>query len=200
MKIVWLIGNPGAGKTTLAANLSLRLQSKGYTVASLDADRFWEGKPRTFTEAGRIEASATVAQAIADDVNARGAAVGVVSTCAPSVACRDAIRAVLGDAVRFVVVQASKDTLKRRRAALYADAEQGNIDWVDFEPCADALAVVDTDKTTPGAAAVYVINAMQGKVQGLGDLVKAFLPDMQCGACNRRRLALNAVMGRRGLR
>jgi hypothetical protein len=106
----------------------------------------------------------------------------------------------MGEGVKFVEVSASMKTLKERRPELYARAESGLIDWVGFEPCGEAIATVDTDKATVGAAAVYVLNAMDGTIQGPGDIVRAVMPKLKCTPCNRRRLFLNGLAGPRGLK
>jgi len=196
--VAWFIGPPGGGKTTLAGLVRDRMESRGLHAEHIDADEFWRNRPRTFTAAGRVQANTTVAEHVLSLCGHVDAV--CISTCAPSIEARHGIRSVLGDWPRFIVCSASDETLRQRRPQLYADANQGVIDWVPFEKCEDALVEVDTDITTPGEASVYVMGALAGKVQGVGDALKAVIPAELCGGCNRRRLWANGLFGRRGLR
>ena len=70
--IYWFTGQPGAGKTTLAAALKSALQKQGYPVVHLDGEFLRElmGN-RDFSEAGRIR-NITVAQQLAAKLHADG--------------------------------------------------------------------------------------------------------------------------------
>lgn len=196
---VWFIGLPGAGKTVTARMTANYLLSQGVTVHHLDGHELRERHPEFgFSAQDRIAWNRKLATRAAQDLE-RGEVIPILSSVLPTEEAREAVRGVLGDRLALIYMKAPEEALRARREALYAKRDQGALEWVEFEPPTDALVEVDTSRSTPSAAAKYIVSALNGEIQGLGDLIKAiadktFLKGIRGCRCNLRRLVGNSIL------
>ena len=130
----WFFGRSGAGKTTLANDLAARLRAGSRPVIHLDGDTFRDGLSRDlgFSARDRAENHRRMAE-VARLLMGQGFEV-VVSSMAPLRLHRDGVRAVLGDAVTWIHVDASLQTcIRRDPKQLYRKAGDGRLpELLDF--------------------------------------------------------------------
>lgn len=163
--VVWLTGLSGAGKSTIAAELALRLRANKQRVEVLDGDEFRAhlGQGLGFSREDReinIRRIAFVAQLLA-----RNDVAVIVSAISPYRATRDAARS---DIEHFleVHVQCSMEVLiQRDTKGLYARAMKGevlNLTGVS-DPYEAPLApdvIVQTDRESVDDSVARILNAI----------------------------------------
>ncbi len=125
--VVWLTGLSGAGKSTVAEELSARLRASGRNVEVLDGDVVRQNLSQGlgFSRADRdtnIRRIAFVANLLAKN----GVAV-IVAAISPYRATRDEARAMLGRFVEVHVTCALDELVRRDTKGLYARAQRGEI-------------------------------------------------------------------------
>lgn len=161
---LWLTGLPGAGKTTLATLLAVRLSAAGVPVRVFDGDVLRKGPHRDlgFSAADRAENIRRVAEMAHTEVEAGG--IAVVSLVSPFAADRAAARRRFALGAFFeVFVDAPSDTCRQRDPkGLYARALRGeilNFTGVDggYEPPAAPEIHLCTAKTGPEACVEVVL-------------------------------------------
>ncbi|HTH49680.1 MAG TPA: adenylyl-sulfate kinase [Candidatus Limnocylindria bacterium] len=131
--IYWFIGQPGAGKTTLALALQAALQGHGQPVVHLDGEFMREVTDnRDFSEPGRIR-NILAGQRLAAKLHADGITV-VASFVSPYRALREGFKR-SGEVVEIYV----HTTEIRGKEARFA---------ADFEPPQDGFVDMDTTRVS----------------------------------------------------
>jgi adenylyl-sulfate kinase len=128
VKVFWLFGRSGAGKTTLARRLHQALQDKNIPVFYVDGDEMRSGlnSDLGFTPAARQENHRRCAE-LAQLAAAQGFNV-VVSTIAPEYAQRDAVQNILGAKLVWFYIHAPLEVcIRRDPKGLYQKAKTGKI-------------------------------------------------------------------------
>jgi adenylyl-sulfate kinase len=161
-RVIWLFGLSGAGKTTLAEALSLRLRAVGTPVARLDGDDLRQGlcEDLGFDAESRSEnlrRAAHTARLMSD--------VGLTVVCSfvtPFERDRRRIREILGDRLIQAYVATSLEECERRDPkGLYRRARAGNLPQFTgisspFE-CPSCPDLVLATEETPVAELVDVV-------------------------------------------
>lgn len=155
--VLWLTGLPGAGKTTLAQALAVRLRGRGTAAVVLDGDRLRTGLNRDlgFSERDRFENVRRTAEVAALFVEA--GIVAIVAMISPHAAMRELARATIGDAFREVYVSTPVDVCAARDPkGLYAKAYRGELPEFTgvsspYDAPTDAALVLDTASRSIGA-------------------------------------------------
>ena len=195
---IWFIGPPGAGKSATADMTANLYRSKGVQIHRIDGHELRERHPEFgFSAKDRVRWNKKLATRAAQDLEV-GKMIPILSSVLPSEEAREAARSVLGDRLQFIHMTAPEETLRERRRPLYEKKDRGEVEWVEFEPPKDALVVFDTSRSDLVNSAKYIVRAMDGKVQGLGDLIKVvadmtFLGGIKGCRCNLRRLVGNSI-------
>jgi adenylyl-sulfate kinase len=125
--VVWLTGLSGAGKTTIAQDLSSRLRREGWPVEVLDGDAVREllGKGLGFSREDRDLNVRRIAF-VAHLLSRNGVAV-IVSAISPFRSTRDEARELLSRFVEVHVQCPIEELLRRDTKGLYARAVRGEI-------------------------------------------------------------------------
>ena len=126
--IFWLYGRSGAGKTTLASRLEAGLRARQMHAFLLDGDELRSGlcSDLGFGEGARDENHRRAAEMA--KLIAKRDIVVVAATMAPQHAQRDIINDALGDANRWVFVDATYEVCAERDPkGLYKKAAEGEI-------------------------------------------------------------------------
>jgi adenylyl-sulfate kinase len=125
--VVWLTGLSGAGKTTIAQDLSSRLRHEGWPVEVLDGDAVREllGKGLGFSREDRDLNVRRIAF-VAHLLSRNGVAV-IVSAISPFRSTRDEARELLSRFVEVHVQCPIEELLRRDTKGLYARAVRGEI-------------------------------------------------------------------------
>ncbi|RYG21147.1 adenylyl-sulfate kinase [bacterium] len=127
-RVIWLFGLSGAGKTTLAEALSLRLRTLGTSVTRLDGDDLRQGLCADLgfdaeSRSENLRRAAHVARLMSDT----GATV-VCSFVTPFERDRERIREILGDRLMLVHIATSLEECERRDPkGLYRRARRGDL-------------------------------------------------------------------------
>ena len=124
--VLWLTGLSGAGKTTLADALAIRLHQRRTHAMVLDGDRLRAGLNRDlgFTVRDRFENVRRIAEVAA--LTSEAGAVAIVAVISPLAAMRDEARAIVGTAFREVYVSTSLACCEARDPkGLYEKARRG---------------------------------------------------------------------------
>ena len=168
--ILWFTGLSGAGKTTIANLVEVRLHALGVHTAMLDGDNLRHGlnKDLGFTEADRTENVRRVAHVAA--LMADAGLVVLVSLISPYRADRDAARGLAGpDEFLEVFVDTTVDECRRRDVkGLYAKADAGlvrNFTGVSapYEPPTAPDLHLQTAGQAPEALAALVIARLRSE-------------------------------------
>ena len=165
--VVWLTGLSGAGKSTLAMGAQRRLFEQGWQVTVLDGDNLRHGLNRDlgFSPEDRLENVRRVAETAR--LFAEAGMLVIVSLISPTVAMREAARAIIGDGFREVWVKADLETCAARDPkGLYAAARAGRIKGftgvsAPFEAPAAPELVLDTVRLDPRAATERLIHLVE---------------------------------------
>jgi len=152
--IFWLYGRSGAGKTTLATRLEAGLRARQMQAFLLDGDEVRSGlcSDLGFGEEARNEnhrrAAETAKLIVRRDI------IVIAATMAPQRVQRDIIRDTLGDANRWVFVDASYEVCAERDPkGLYKKATDGDIKrFKNFPFDSPHTSEVDLHLSTEGVA------------------------------------------------
>jgi adenylylsulfate kinase len=148
----WFTGLSGAGKTTLADQLLIRLRSRGISVAILDGDRLREGLNRGlgFSDEDRTE-NLRRAGEVAKLFNDNGVHV-IASFISPKVNMREMVQKIIGaDQFREIFINCPLTECEIRDVkGLYAKARSGEIQKMTglasaYEPPASPFLELRTD-------------------------------------------------------
>ena len=168
-RVVWFTGLSGAGKSTIANLVDVKLRRMNRHAYLLDGDNVRHGLCRDlgFTDADRVEnvrRVGEVARLMAD--------AGLIVLCAfisPFRAERAMVRAMMvpGEFVEVFVDTPLAEAERRDVKGLYAKARAGglaNFTGIDspYEPPAEPELRVDTTRMTPGAAAELIVERVLG--------------------------------------
>lgn len=164
---VWLTGLSGAGKSTIADELTGMLEAQGRTVTVLDGDvvRKHLSRGLGFSREDR-DANVLRIGFVASEVVRHGGA-AICAAISPYHASRAEARALVG-ADHFVLVYVSTplDVCEQRDPkGLYAKARRGELPQftgIDdpYEPADDADLIIDTLDQTPKASARRIADAL----------------------------------------
>lgn len=128
MKVFWLFGRSGAGKTTLALRLRDGFQDRKLPVFFIDGDLARSGLSSDlgYNPGARTEHHRRIAE-VARMVSEQGI-IPIVATMAPEYAQRDQVQKTLGDQLVWIFVDAPLDEcLRRDPKGLYRQAKEGKI-------------------------------------------------------------------------
>ncbi len=163
--ILWFTGLSGAGKSTIANILELRLNSMGYVVSRLDGDnlRFGLNKDCDFTAEGRrenIRRAGEVAKLFAET--------GIITLCtfiSPEKQMRDEIKSSCESFCEIYVKASVDECEKRDPKGLYRKARSGEIKnftgiTAPYEAPEDAWLTIDTEKIDAEEAAEKILNLL----------------------------------------
>ncbi|WP_244498041.1 adenylyl-sulfate kinase [Aureimonas sp. AU40] len=170
--VVWLTGLSGAGKSTIADQVDLRLHDLGFSTVVLDGDNLRRGLNGDlgFTDGDRSENVRRVAHVA--DMMADAGLIVIVSLISPYRRDRDEARRIVG-AVRFleVFVDASIETCARRDPkGLYARARSGALRLFtgigsDYErPLAPDLHIPSDRLDAPSSARLLLQTLLDGRL------------------------------------
>ena len=150
---LWFTGLSGAGKTTLARQVLVRLKKDGYKVELLDGDiiRTNLSKGLGFSKEDRDTNIRRIG--FVCDLLTRNDAIAVASAISPYRAIRDELRAKIGDFVEVFVSVPIEVAIERDVKGLYAKALSGEIKNFTgisdpYEEPLTAEIVCETDKET----------------------------------------------------
>ncbi|HEY5298479.1 MAG TPA: adenylyl-sulfate kinase [Verrucomicrobiae bacterium] len=129
MKVFWLFGRSGAGKTTLAQGLYRALSDRKVPAFYLDGDEMRSGlcADLAFTPEARMENHRRIAEVarLAAEQNLNV----IVSTMAPQHGQRDVVAKVLGARLVWIYVHAPLEVcIQRDPKGLYHRAQEGKLD------------------------------------------------------------------------
>ncbi|AXK62883.1 MULTISPECIES: adenylyl-sulfate kinase [Burkholderia] len=152
--VLWLTGLSGAGKTTLADALAIRLHQRRTHAMVLDGDRLRAGLNRDlgFTVRDRFENVRRIAEVAA--LTSEAGAVAIVAVISPLAAMRDEARAIVGAAFREIYVSTSLACCEARDPkGLYEKARRGVLKEftgvsAPYEPPVDADLAIDTGRVS----------------------------------------------------
>ena len=171
IKVFWLYGRSGAGKTTLARHLHRALLDRKIPVFYLDGDDLRSGlcADLAFTPEARLENHRRLAEVakLAADQNFNV----VVSSMAPQHGHRDVVRQILGERLNWIYVDAPLDVcIQRDPKGLYRRAQAGKLDQLINYPF---------DEPRPGEREHHidtVAHDVTGATQKILTLVQTILP------------------------
>ena len=150
---LWFTGLSGAGKTTLARQVLVRLKKDGYKVELLDGDiiRTNLSKGLGFSKEDRDTNIRRIG--FVCDLLTRNDAIAVASAISPYRAIRDELRAKIGDFVEVFVSVPIEVAIERDVKGLYAKALSGEIKNFTgisdpYEEPLTSEIVCETDKET----------------------------------------------------
>ncbi len=153
---VWLTGLPGAGKSTIAEILTVKLMEHGRQVTLLDGDvvRTHLSKGLGFSKEDR-DANILRLGFVASEIVRHGGAV-VVAAISPYRATRNQVRAMIGED-RFILVYVNTPLEvceQRDTKGLYARARRGEIQGVTgiddpYEPPVAPEIILETMQSSP---------------------------------------------------
>jgi adenylyl-sulfate kinase len=129
IKVFWLYGRSGAGKTTLAKKLYGALQDRKISAFYLDGDDMRSGlcSDLAFTPEARLENHRRIAEVAR--LAARQNLNVVVSSMAPEHGQRDMVAGILGDWLTWIYVHAPLEIcIQRDPKGLYQRARAGKLD------------------------------------------------------------------------
>jgi adenylyl-sulfate kinase len=112
--VLWFFGLSGSGKSTLSTLLFERLKSQGYAVFCIDGDQLRNGLNQDlgFSSQDRMEnirRAAELAKLLSSNYN-----IVLASFITPEEVHRNKVRELLGDAVKFIFVDADLETCRSR--------------------------------------------------------------------------------------
>jgi sulfate adenylyltransferase len=167
---VWFTGLSGAGKSTIAEILAVRLLEYGRAVSLLDGDvvRTHLSKGLGFSKEDRDTNILRIGFVAAEVVRHNGAA--VCAAISPYRAARDQVREMVGEA-QFVLayVKTPLEVCEQRDVkGLYAKARRGEVKGVTgiddpYEEPIRASLVLDTVRHTPEENADEIIRHLVGR-------------------------------------
>ena len=166
---VWFTGLPGAGKTTIAEELRVSLESRGSLVDHLDGDVL---RPQLSSELGfsRSDREINVARiAWVASRLVRAGAVVLVSLISPYDDSRRASRALIepfGEFIEVHVATRLEECIRRDPKGLYRQALRGErVDFTGisapYEPPDSPELRLDTEGRTPGESARRVLSVLE---------------------------------------
>jgi adenylyl-sulfate kinase len=170
--IFWLFGLSGAGKSTMANALIGELRSRGHAVLALDGDDLRAGLCRGlgFSDLDRAENLRRAAE-VARLGSASGLCV-VASFITPLESHRQLVAGILHrQKLSLIHVDASLAVCRERDTkGLYAQAKSNQMDHITglsspFETSPSAALVIHTDKESPAASSVKLLNFVLGRLQ-----------------------------------
>ena len=161
--VLWLTGLPCSGKSTVAALVTEALGGHGLTVRLLDGDalRRTLSSDLGFSPEARVEQARRAAHVAQEALDA--GEFPVVAVISPSHEAREAARAVLGEAMAVVHVDAPVAVCEARDVkGMYARARRGELaDFTGIDSPYEAPESpevrVDTTSMTPEEAAEQVV-------------------------------------------
>jgi adenylyl-sulfate kinase len=168
--VLWLTGLPCSGKSTVAALTAEALTARGVTVRVLDGDalRRTLSADLGFSREARIEQARRTAHLAEEALAARE--LPIVAIISPSVAARAAARAVLGDAMAEIHIDAPLEVCEARDLkGMYARARRGEIqDFTGvsqpYEPPAEPALRLDTEHDAPEESARRVLQLVDERI------------------------------------
>lgn len=166
-RVIWLYGLSGAGKTTIAEALSLRLRALGESVARLDGDDLRQGLCADLgfdaeSRSENLRRAAHVARLMSD-----GGSTAVCSFVTPFERDRERIREILGGRVIQAYVSTSLQECERRDPkGLYRRARAGHLPQFTgisspFECPADPDMVLATEE----ASVAEIVDLVAGQLR-----------------------------------
>jgi adenylylsulfate kinase len=165
---LWLTGLSASGKSTIACLVEKRLLDLGKLAYRLDGDNIRLGlnSNLTFSAADRAENIRRIGE-VAKLFTDAGVMV-IASFISPYQRDRDLVRAGMkaGDFVEIFVKVSLAAAEERDPKGLYKKARSGQIKGftgIDdpYEPPLSPELVIDTEQTSPGAAAEHIINYLR---------------------------------------
>jgi len=129
LKLIWLFGRSGAGKTTLAKRLADRYRSLGIAYLWLDGDRIRQGLSQDlgYTPNDRLENHRRIIE-IANIACEQELHV-VVSAIAPEEAIRAKVNELARCSVNWIYVDSDENTCRQRDTkGLYSTPEKNSVD------------------------------------------------------------------------
>ena len=170
--VLWLFGLRGAGKSTRATALIGALRSRGMPVLALDGDELRAGLCRGlgFADAERAENLRRAAE-VAQLGSVSGLCV-VASFITPLESHRQLVAGILHrQNLALIHVDAPLEVCRERDTkGLYAQAKSNQMDHMTglsspFETSPSAALVIHTDKESPAASSVKLLNFVLGRLQ-----------------------------------
>jgi adenylyl-sulfate kinase len=152
--VIWFFGLSGSGKSTLANLLLNQLKESGISAVSIDGDQLRKGinQDLGFSSEDRMEnirRSAEIAKLLLENHE-----VVLASFITPEDAHREKVREILGDAVRFIFVDADVSICRERDVkGLYKKVENGTMAQftgvsAPFERPTQVDLILDTNEQT----------------------------------------------------
>lgn len=136
MSIIWLTGQPGAGKTTLAKSImELRFFTDWYHIDGDDIRELFDNKD--YSKEGRMK-NVQLAQQIAQYLHSKGQNV-LVSLVSPYKEQREAFKTKLENAIKEVYVHTSE--IRGREQFFVDDYEPPTENYIDM--CTDNITVAE---------------------------------------------------------
>lgn len=129
LKLIWIFGRSGAGKTTLATRLADRYRSLGIAYLWLDGDRIRQGLSQDlgYTPNDRLENHRRIIE-IANIACEQELHV-VVSAIAPEEAIRAKVNELARCSVNWIYVDSDENTCRQRDTkGLYSTPEKNSVD------------------------------------------------------------------------
>lgn len=149
--VYWFTGQPGAGKTTLADALKVRLEQKRsffYKVFRIDGDQMRElFSNKDYSIAGRLR-NIDTAQKIAHYLHNQEKDV-IVSLVSPYRAQREELKSILGSEIKEIFVHYNKEEIKRGREDYHV---------LEYEPPLQNFISIDTSVDTVEQSLEKIIN------------------------------------------
>jgi adenylyl-sulfate kinase len=167
--VLWLTGLPCSGKSTVAALVTEALGGHGLTVRLLDGDalRRTLSSDLGFSPEARVEQARRAAHVAQEALDA--GEFPVVAVISPSHEAREAARAVLGEAMAVVHVDAPVAICEARDVkGMYARARRGELaDFTGvsapYDAPADPALHLDTEHETPAESARRVVELVRAR-------------------------------------